>query len=113
MTGGDVRYYLPVLLATADQFFAQPQRGSKALEGIEERLPSHLFPATDGDRWLKGRGALIMIFDPEAPPETEPYWKWTDVQKDCDWQIVPKTYRIKILDAWVKISSSDPELAAH
>ncbi|KAG5926925.1 hypothetical protein E4U42_002801 [Claviceps africana] len=81
-------------------------RGDLALSNTEEYLPSHLFPAVTENRWVKGRGTLILVFNPEADDNTIPYWEWTSVDVDSEWQLVPAGHKIKVLHAWVKISTS-------
>ncbi|KAG5302373.1 hypothetical protein I7I48_02708 [Histoplasma ohiense] len=83
------------------------ERGKLALSGQEEYLPSHLFPKAEEDTWVTGRGTLIVVFDPDAPENTIPVWKWREVDKYGTGR-VPKGCRVKVLHGWVKMSTSAP-----
>jgi len=84
------------------------ERGKLALSGEEEYLPSHLFPKSNEDTWVTCRGSSIIIFDPDAPENTQPVWKWTQEDKYGTGH-VPKGCRIRVLHGWVKISTSAPD----
>ena len=80
--------------------------GEKALAGIEEYLPSHLFGAVEFDRSITGRGKLIMIFDPKEEDNTPPLWKHTS-PTGYGTHTIPAGFKIKINDAVVKMTKSE------
>ena len=79
------------------------QLGEDALDGKEEYIPSHIFEAANHDRWISGRGTLILIFDPRATDNTPPYWKHNSTTQDSRSQ-VPAGYEVKVIDGRVKMT---------
>lgn len=81
------------------------QLGDAALEGKEEYLPSHLFDPVDHDRWITGKGTLIMVFDPKAAENTSPFWEHEKTTEEGKSR-VPKGFKVKVIDGSVKMTKS-------
>lgn len=74
--------------------------GSDALGGKEESIVAHIFEASDEERWLEGRGKLIMIIHPSDPKKTIPY---DDVKENAK-ILVPPKHRVKVIGAHVALT---------
>lgn len=74
--------------------------GSDALGGKEENIVAHIFDAIDEERWLEGRGKLIMIIHPSDSSQTKTY---DDVIQN-DKFLVPPKHRVKVIGAHVRMT---------
>ncbi|KAJ5544628.1 hypothetical protein N7535_006979 [Penicillium sp. DV-2018c] len=74
--------------------------GRDALSGKEEYILGHIFEAVDEERWLQGRGTLIMIIHPSDANKTKSY---DNVMQD-DKFFVPPGHKVKVIDAHVRMT---------
>jgi hypothetical protein len=65
----------------------------------------HVFEAVDYDRYIKCRGTLITVYDPEAPKGSEPYWRYKNSAVN-ETHLVPAGHEVEVLDAWVGWTTS-------
>jgi hypothetical protein len=77
--------------------------GDIALQGKREYIRGHIFDAVDYERTILCRGSLITVFDPKAPKDSEPRWKYTDTAKDAE-HSVPPGFEVEVLDGWVRLT---------
>ncbi|KAL2119946.1 hypothetical protein VTJ04DRAFT_6907 [Mycothermus thermophilus] len=84
----------------------QPKPGKLALSGQLEHTMIWTFDPADKDRWLRGRGSFIMVYDPATSQHTHPTgnWRWDDRNKISPWVLVPKGHMIRVHNAWVEMS---------
>jgi len=81
--------------------------GDIALEGKrQEYMRGHIFDAVDYDRKVTCRGSLITIFDPKAPKDSEPYWKYKNTATDVE-HLVPAGLEVEVLDGWAMLTKWD------
>lgn len=74
--------------------------GSDALSGKEEYILCHIFAATDEERWLEGRGTLIMIIHPSDPNQTKSH----DIVKENHRFSIPPRHKVKVIDVYVRMT---------
>lgn len=74
--------------------------GSDALSGKEEYILGHIFEAVDEERWLEGRGTLIMIIHPSDANQTKPY----DNVMQNDKFLVPPGHKVKVINSHVRMT---------
>lgn len=79
---------------------SQKSVGTVALSGKEEYIRGYIFEAVDEERTLEGRGTLIMIFHPSDSEKTKTY---DDVHDETKF-LVPPGYKIKVIDAQIKMT---------
>ena len=78
--------------------------GDIALEGKrQEYIRGHIFDAVDYERKLKCRGSLITVFDPKAPKDSAPHWKYKDRAKDAEYS-VPPGFEVEVINGWVMLT---------
>lgn len=76
------------------------QVGQDALAGKEEYIRGHIFEAEHEDRFITGRGTLIMVIDPNDDDNTKTY---QDIDEETTFP-VPAGRRVKVLDVLVKMT---------
>lgn len=74
--------------------------GAVALTGQEEYIRGHIFESANEQRWIEGRGTLIMTFHPSDPTKTKTY---PDISEDTKFS-VPPGHKVKVIDALVKMT---------
>lgn len=79
------------------------QVGEDALNGQEEYILGHIFDAEKDDRRISGRGTLIMVFDPSAAANVEPYWTHRNIKEDGE-SLVPAGFEVKVMDGRVNMT---------
>ncbi|KAH8595130.1 hypothetical protein B0O99DRAFT_159658 [Bisporella sp. PMI_857] len=80
------------------------ETGTQALAGEEEHIKGvKLFPAVNNERKIEGRGKSIIVYDPNAPMDTSPYWEHHDSTTDGT-GTVPAGYVVRVIGAFVKFT---------
>jgi hypothetical protein len=79
------------------------QTGAQALAGEEEYIGVKLFPAVGDERKITGRGKSIIVYDPNAPMNTPPYWEHHSATMDAT-GTVPAGYKVRVIGAFVKFT---------
>jgi hypothetical protein len=69
-----------------------------------EYIPSYIFETVKEDRKISGRELLILIFNPLAEKKSQTYWKYRNIVKNVDDQLVPAEYKMKIINGRVKMT---------
>lgn len=62
-----------------------------------------LFPAVDDERKITCKGKSIIVYDPNAPMDTEPSWQHHSAT-EYGTGIVPKGYVVRVIGAFVKFT---------
>ncbi|KAL7649064.1 hypothetical protein ACMYSQ_012508 [Aspergillus niger] len=75
--------------------------GSVALNGKEEYIRGFIFDAVEYDRYIIGRGTLIMIIPPTEGGEAKTY---RDVETELTIHVPPK-HEVKVVDALVRMTT--------
>ena len=78
----------------------QQRVGETALDGKEEYIRGWIFEAESEERWIQGRGTLIMIIHPTDPTETKTH---ENISEDTRF-LVPPLHKVKVIDALVKMT---------
>jgi hypothetical protein len=77
--------------------------GDIALGGGTEYIRGHIFDAVDYERKLICKGSLITVFDPKAPKDSAPYWKYKNIAKEAE-HSVPPGFEVEVLNGWVVLT---------
>lgn len=79
---------------------SQQRVGEAALNGTEEYIRLGIFEAESEERWIQGKGTLIMIIHPTDPAETKTH---KNISEDTR-ILVPPLHKVKVIDALVKMT---------